>query len=173
MPRARLICCLFPAPLRFKQRFQLQVSVELQVGQESWPPLSLVSWPRVMSSQEHVFAHAPGAAHVGNKLCGPSSSYLHDLDHALLSDYIPVWCAPDPSPHLSSEATSSRKPSRNSLAACFVHALLSRPPRTAIAHGAVIRAPHFHHRWKLVSSFQAGSRLPVPRVLIAKYLLKE
>ena len=44
------------------------------------------------------------AAHVGNKLCGASSSYLHDFDHALLSDYISLWCTPDPSPHLSSES---------------------------------------------------------------------
>lgn len=147
VPTALVICCLSPVPLRFRQRFQLEVSAELQVGLESWSPLSLVSWPQAISSQEHLFPRAPRAAHVGNKLCGASSSYLHDLDHAPLSDYIPLWCTPDPSPHISSEATSSRKPSRNSLPACIMHALLSRPPLTASAHGAVIRALHFHHRW--------------------------
>ena len=49
VPTALVICFLSPAPLRFRQRFQLEICVELQVGLESWSPLTFVSWPEVVS----------------------------------------------------------------------------------------------------------------------------
>lgn len=169
MPTALVICCLSPAPLRFRQRFQLEVSVELQVGLESWSPLSLVSWPQVISSKNtcslvlqelHTWATSCVVpAHPTSMTLTMLFSLTIPLSGALLI-HLPISAQRPPPPESLPETP-------------FMHALLSRPPLTAIAHGPIIRASHFHHRWKMVSSFQAGSRLLVPRVLIAEYLLKE
>ena len=82
------------------------------------------------------------------------------------------WLSPGQNPSLSSDTTSSRKPSSNILPPGLLQVPSYKPPLTPDAQGPGISSLHFLLRQKQLSSFQAGPRLPVHCVLAAEYVLK-
>ena len=77
----------------------------------------------------------PRAAHMGNKLWGASSSYLHELDHVPLSAEIPFWLALIHHPISAQGPPLPGSLPGTNCPPCLFYTPLSRPHLAAIAPG--------------------------------------